>query len=84
MQIKGSDTLINMFQKLSEAYMQKNPGKAISVTGGGSGTGIAAMINKAVRYCRFLARDQEQGNRPGQGPTGSTQAGHSWPSTASV
>ncbi len=44
-QIKGSDTLINLVQRLSEVYMEKNPGKAIAVTGGGSGTGIAAMIN---------------------------------------
>ncbi len=45
-QIKGSDTLINMVQKLAELYMAKKPGTAIAVTGGGSGTGIAAMINK--------------------------------------
>jgi phosphate transport system substrate-binding protein len=45
-QIKGSDTLINLVQKLSEEYMDKNPGRYIAVTGGGSGTGIAALINK--------------------------------------
>lgn len=45
LQIKGSDTLINMVQRLAEVYMQQNPGKSISVTGGGSGTGIAALIN---------------------------------------
>lgn len=45
-QVKGSDTLINMCQKLAEVYMAKKPGTAIAVTGGGSGTGIAAMINK--------------------------------------
>ncbi|MBD3426812.1 MAG: phosphate ABC transporter substrate-binding protein PstS family protein [Candidatus Omnitrophica bacterium] len=44
-QIKGSDTLINLVQKLSEVYMEKNPGKYIAVTGGGSGTGIAALTN---------------------------------------
>jgi len=44
-QIKGSDTLINLVQKLSEVYMEKNPGKYIAVTGGGSGTGIAALMN---------------------------------------
>ncbi|MCK5450300.1 MAG: phosphate ABC transporter substrate-binding protein [Candidatus Omnitrophica bacterium] len=44
-QIKGSDTLINLVQKLSEIYMEKNPGKYIAVTGGGSGTGIAALMN---------------------------------------
>jgi phosphate transport system substrate-binding protein len=45
-QIKGSDTIINLVQKQAEVYMQQNPGAKISVTGGGSGTGIAAMINK--------------------------------------
>jgi len=44
-QIKGSDTLINLVQTLAEAYMAKNPGKMIAVTGGGSGTGIAALID---------------------------------------
>jgi phosphate transport system substrate-binding protein len=46
MQIKGSDTLINMVQRVAEVYMEKNPGKMIAVTGGGSGTGIAALVNK--------------------------------------
>ncbi len=45
-QVKGSDTIINLVQKEAEVYMQQNPGVKISVTGGGSGTGIAAMINK--------------------------------------
>jgi phosphate transport system substrate-binding protein len=45
LQIKGSDTLINLVQRLAEKYMEKNPGKYIAVTGGGSGTGIAALIN---------------------------------------
>jgi phosphate transport system substrate-binding protein len=44
-QIKGSDTLINLVQRLSEVYMERNKGSAIAVTGGGSGTGIAALIN---------------------------------------
>ena len=45
LQIKGSDTLINLVQRLAEEYMEKNPEKYIAVTGGGSGTGIAALIN---------------------------------------
>lgn len=44
-QIKGSDTLVNLVQRLSEVYMGENPGSFIAITGGGSGTGIAAMIN---------------------------------------
>lgn len=46
LQIKGSDTLINLVQKLSEEYMEKYPSNYIAVTGGGSGTGVAALINK--------------------------------------
>ena len=44
-QIKGSDTLVNLVQILAEAYMAKNPRSPIAVLGGGSGTGIAALIN---------------------------------------
>lgn len=44
-QIKGSDTMVNLVQILAEEYMAKNPGTAIAVVGGGSGTGISAMIN---------------------------------------
>lgn len=43
--IKGSDTMVNLSQAWAEAYMQGHPGASISVTGGGSGTGIAAFLN---------------------------------------
>ena len=46
LQVKGSDTIVNMAQALAERYMQENPSVPIAVTGGGSGTGIAALINK--------------------------------------
>ncbi|MBO6577328.1 MAG: phosphate ABC transporter substrate-binding protein [Rhodothermales bacterium] len=45
---KGSDTLVNVAQAWAEAYQEVNPNLAIAVTGGGSGTGIAAMINGQV------------------------------------
>ena len=48
-QIKGSDTLINLVQRLSEVYMEQNPNTAIAVTGGGSGVGIAALIANRVQ-----------------------------------
>jgi phosphate transport system substrate-binding protein len=44
-QINGSDTEVNLVQSLAEFYMDKNPNARIAVTGGGSGTGIAAIIN---------------------------------------
>jgi len=43
--VKGSDTIVVLGQKWAEVFMQKNPGVAIQVTGGGSGVGIAALIN---------------------------------------
>lgn len=47
-QNKGSDTLVNVAQAWAEAYRTVNPNVAVAVTGGGSGTGIAAMINGTV------------------------------------
>ncbi|HEX9012066.1 MAG TPA: phosphate ABC transporter substrate-binding protein [Anaerolineaceae bacterium] len=47
-QNKGSDTLVNVALAWAERYQQQHPETRISVTGGGSGTGIAALINKTV------------------------------------
>ena len=47
-QNKGSDTLVNVAQAWAEAYPEVNPDVAVAVSGGGSGTGIAAMINGTV------------------------------------
>lgn len=44
-QLKGSDTILNISQSIAESYMQKNPKSRIAVTGGGSGVGISALIN---------------------------------------
>ncbi|HQE34186.1 MAG TPA: phosphate ABC transporter substrate-binding protein [Flavobacterium alvei] len=43
--VKGSDTMVILSQKWAEVYMKKNPGTSIQVTGGGSGVGLAALIN---------------------------------------
>ena len=43
--VKGSDTMVILAQRWAEEYMKANPGKKIQVTGGGSGVGIAALIN---------------------------------------
>ncbi len=47
-QNKGSDTLVNVAQAWAEAYSEIAPNVAIAVSGGGSGTGISAMINGTV------------------------------------
>jgi phosphate transport system substrate-binding protein len=44
----GSDTLVNLALAWAEKYHELNPAIEISVTGGGSGTGIAALINNTV------------------------------------
>ena len=44
-QNKGSDTIVNLALAWAEAYRNVNPAVNIAVTGGGSGTGIAALIN---------------------------------------
>jgi phosphate transport system substrate-binding protein len=43
--IKGSDTVLPLSQAEAESYMKKNPGSAITVTGGGSGVGISAILS---------------------------------------
>lgn len=45
LQIKGSDTMVNLGQAWAEKFMEKNQQAQVAVTGGGSGTGIAAIIN---------------------------------------
>lgn len=44
-QICGSDSEVNLVQRLAEEFMNDNPHVQISVTGGGSGVGISAIIN---------------------------------------
>src|SRR5689334_15346979 len=45
---KGSDTIVNLALAWAEKYQAEHPEVRISVTGGGSGTGIASLINKTV------------------------------------
>ena len=45
---KGSDTIVNLALAWAEAYQTVNPAVRISVTGGGSGTGIASLVNGTV------------------------------------
>lgn len=44
-QIKGSDTMVNLGQAWAEAFMHEHPEAFVAVTGGGSGTGIAALLS---------------------------------------
>jgi phosphate transport system substrate-binding protein len=47
-QNKGSDTMVNLAQAWAEEYHKVYPSVAVAVSGGGSGTGIAALINNTV------------------------------------
>lgn len=49
--IKGSDTMVILGQRWAEHYMKSNPEITLQITGGGSGTGIAAIINGATNIC---------------------------------
>ena len=44
-QIKGSDTMVNLGQAWAEKYMEKNTTDFVAVTGGGSGTGFSSLIS---------------------------------------
>jgi phosphate transport system substrate-binding protein len=50
--IKGSDTMVLLGQRWAEEYMKKKPDLTIQVTGGGSGTGISALINGTTDICQ--------------------------------
>jgi phosphate transport system substrate-binding protein len=71
-QNKGSDTLVNVAQAWAEAYQQVNPEVAVAVSGGGSGTGIAALINGTVDIAnasrqikdKEIKMAEERGHKP--------------------
>src|SRR2546430_15338376 len=50
--VKGSDTMVPLGQRWAEIYMKEHPQATIQVTGGGSGTGIAALINGTTLICQ--------------------------------
>jgi phosphate transport system substrate-binding protein len=49
--VKGSDTMVILAQRWAEKYMAAHPDVTIQVTGGGSGTGISALINGTTDIC---------------------------------
>ena len=68
--VKGSDTMVLLGQKWAETYMKKSPAVQIQVTGGGSGTGIAALINgttdiaessRAMKPTEITSAESKQG-----------------------
>ena len=61
-QNKGSDTLVNVAQAWAEEYQTVKPDVAVAVTGGGSGTGIAALLNGTVDIAN-ASRDMKDSER---------------------
>jgi phosphate transport system substrate-binding protein len=70
--IKGSDTMVILGQKWAESYMKQHPDTKIQVTGGGSGTGIAALINgttdiaessRAMKATELKSAESRQGGK---------------------
>ena len=49
--VKGSDTMVILAQKWAEVYMSTHPDVKIQVTGGGTGTGLAALQNQQTDLC---------------------------------
>lgn len=58
--IKGSDTMVQLMSLLSESYMKTNPENKISITGGGSGTGISALLNGTTDVCASSREIEEK------------------------
>ena len=71
-QIKGSDSEVNLVQRLAEVFMKKHPDANIAVTGGGSGTGIAALINKTTDIANssrdLSPKEEEEAKKAGVQP----------------
>lgn len=71
-QNKGSDTLVNVAQAWAEEYQSVKPDVAIAISGGGSGTGIAAMINGTVDIAnasrKMKQKELKKAKEKGQNP----------------
>lgn len=60
MQIKGSDTIVNLVQVWAEKFVDLNKTSNIGVTGGGTGTGFAALLNKTCDIAMASRRAEER------------------------
>jgi len=61
--VNGSTTVLPISQATAEAYMKRNPGVNISISGGGSGNGIKALIDKTTQIAnssRPMKKEEEQ------------------------
>ena len=76
--IEGSDTIVNLSQALAEDYMAANPEVMITVKGGGSGAGIAALLNGTVDFANASRNvkdeEKEEATKLGVSPVENTIA----------
>lgn len=71
-QNSGSDTMVNVAQAWAETYATVEPGVSVEVSGGGSGTGIAALINGTVDIANCSREMHEDEMARAQNNTGKT------------
>jgi phosphate transport system substrate-binding protein len=76
--LKGSDTILPLAQAEAEEFMTENSGKSVTVTGGGSGVGIAALIDGEVNIAtasrEIDANETEAAKKNGINPVATTIA----------
>ncbi len=75
LQIKGSDTMVNLCQAWAEAFMARHPQVTVAVTGGGSGTGIAALIGGT---CELAAASRQMTDKEKSQVTARGHAPQEW------
>jgi phosphate transport system substrate-binding protein len=72
LQTKGSDTIVNAMQEVSEEFMKQYPHVFVAITGGGSGVGIASLINKTTEIAtcsrEMKAKEIEMAEKRGVHP----------------
>lgn len=61
--IKGSDTEVQLVSNLAEGFTQKSPQAKISVTGGGSGVGIASLLNGEIDIANSSRKMKDEENK---------------------
>ena len=70
--VEGSDTMVNLSNSWAEAFMTENPSVNIAVKGGGSGNGIAALINGTADFANasreIKPEELEQAQAKGENP----------------
>jgi ABC-type phosphate transport system substrate-binding protein len=62
----GSDTMVNLAQAWAEEYATVEPAVSVEVSGGGTGTGVAALINGTADIANCSRQMDRQGQRLGR------------------